>query len=85
MTLLVRIKGQFESRGSAVWIGKSGYVATCYHVIKNVQLPLVVGMPHDPIFAMGNMNVAISGVGLPDICQGSCEITSLPKSRTILA
>jgi S1-C subfamily serine protease len=62
MTLLVRIKGQFESRGSAVWIGKSGYVATCYHVIKNVQLPLVVGMPHDPIFAIGNMNVAISGV-----------------------
>lgn len=62
MTVLVRIKHSFESLGSAVWIGKTGYLATCYHVVKNVQLPLVVGMPHDPIFATGQWNLAISGV-----------------------
>jgi S1-C subfamily serine protease len=86
MTLLVRIKGQFESRGSAVWIGKSGYVATCYHVIKNVQLPLVVGMPHDPIFAIGNMNLAISGeVNTVDVTVAafdeSTDVAILKASR----
>jgi S1-C subfamily serine protease len=42
MTVSVRIKGTFKNSGSAVWIGKSGYLATCYHVVKNVNEPLIV-------------------------------------------
>jgi S1-C subfamily serine protease len=62
MTMTVEIKGQFGIRGSAVWVGKSGYLATCYHVVKDVKRPLVVGMPHDPLFVSGQLNLAIGGV-----------------------
>jgi S1-C subfamily serine protease len=55
MTVLVRIKGTTTASniGSAVWIGKSGYLATCYHVVKAANAPLRVGLVHDPIFSGG--------------------------------
>jgi S1-C subfamily serine protease len=65
MTLLVRIKGRFENLGSAVWIGKTGYLATCYHVVKGIQFPLIVAAPHDPIFAAGNVDLVITGTVNP--------------------
>lgn len=61
MTMMVKIKLQKGSLGSAVWIGNTGYLATCFHVIKNVQLPIVVGMPHDPVFSSGKIDLVISG------------------------
>lgn len=62
MTVRVQIKDQSNGRGSAVWIGQTGYLVTCYHVVKNVQLPLVIGVAHDPVFVTGKMNIAVSGV-----------------------
>jgi S1-C subfamily serine protease len=53
MTVLVKIKDSAESLGSAVWIGKTGYLATCYHVVKNIQRPVVVGMPLEPTYFGG--------------------------------
>jgi S1-C subfamily serine protease len=61
MTVLVRTKHSSNSLGSAVWIGQAGYLVTCYHVVRNVQLPLVVGIPEDPIFATGDSSIAVTG------------------------
>ena len=38
--------------GSAVWLGDSGYLATCEHVIRNIHGPLFVGEADNP--AIGN-------------------------------
>src|SRR5262249_15744307 len=48
-------------RGSAVWIGKSGYVATCYHVIKGSAGPFKVGIARGPYITEGQSSVSISG------------------------
>lgn len=64
MTVLVQVKGEEPSRGSAVWVGKTGYLATCYHVVQDaMQKPLFVGTPHDPVaVSNGGVNIGVSGL-----------------------
>ena len=64
MTVLVQVRGEEPSRGSAVWIGKTGYLATCYHVVQDVmQKPLFIGVPHDPVPVTNPvMNIGVSGL-----------------------
>jgi len=63
MTVKLSVRGEFQSRGSAVWIGKTGYLATCYHVVEGVMSRrLIVGAPHDAMdFTSGSLNVGIRG------------------------
>jgi S1-C subfamily serine protease len=48
--------------GSGVWIGKAGYIATCYHVIPTQLGSLKVGLAREPYVAEGKMNISITGV-----------------------
>ncbi len=79
MAVLVRINGAFDSLGSAVWIGKSGYLATCYHVVKGVNAPLAVELFHEPVFPSGNMNLVMTGIGrlYPVTVEGFDESTDV--------
>jgi S1-C subfamily serine protease len=47
--------------GSGVWIGKTGYVATCYHVIANWTGPFKIGIARDPYITEGQLSVSITG------------------------
>ena len=48
-----------EPYGSGVWIGKKGYVATCYHVVANSPGPFKIGIARDPHVTEG---MSLSGV-----------------------
>ena len=63
MTVFVSIKGTPASRGSGVWLGKNGYLATCYHVVKGITDPLVIGVPYPTVFSAksSKSNIVISG------------------------
>jgi S1-C subfamily serine protease len=60
MAVMERTQYDMVPLGSAVWIGKKGYLATCEHVVRNVSFPLKVGMAYDPYVATGNVTVVIS-------------------------
>ena len=60
MAVMQRTQYGVVPLGSAVWIGKKGYLATCEHVVRNVAFPLKVGMAYDPYLATGAISVTIS-------------------------
>ncbi len=60
MAVMQRAQYGMVPLGSAVWIGKKGYLATCEHVVRNVSFPLKVGMAHGPYMATGNLTIVIS-------------------------
>jgi S1-C subfamily serine protease len=45
--------------GSAVWIGDSGYLATCEHVIHDIHDRLLIGIVYDPFVGSGNTKLVI--------------------------
>jgi S1-C subfamily serine protease len=42
-----------DPQGSGVWIGKSGYIATCFHVIAGWPGPYKIGIARDPYISDG--------------------------------
>ncbi len=60
MAVMQRTQYGVVPLGSAVWIGKKGYLATCEHVVRNVAFPLKVGMAYDPYLATGAISITIS-------------------------
>jgi hypothetical protein len=50
-----------DPQGSGVWIGKSGYIATCYHVIAGWPGPYKIGIARDPYISDGRSSVFVSG------------------------
>jgi hypothetical protein len=44
--------------GSAVWLGDTGYLATCEHVVRNVRAPLAIGIAYEP-FVSGNPSIVV--------------------------
>jgi S1-C subfamily serine protease len=56
-----RPRAKSEPSGSGVWIGKSGYVATCNHVIANWTGPFKIGIARDPYVTEGTFSVSITG------------------------
>ncbi len=57
----MRPRAKPEPNGSGVWIGKTGYIATCNHVIANWPGPFKIGIPRDPYVTEGSFSVSISG------------------------
>jgi S1-C subfamily serine protease len=47
--------------GSAVWVGKNGYLATCEHVVRNLSGPILVGMGYGPYLTTGDISITIGG------------------------
>ena len=60
MAVMEQTQADVIPLGSAVWIGKKGYLATCEHVVRNVSFPLKVGMAYDPYVGTGNLTLVIS-------------------------
>ncbi len=48
-----------NARGSGVWIGKNGYVATCQHVIANWRGPFKIGFARNAYVAEGGVTISI--------------------------
>jgi S1-C subfamily serine protease len=48
--------------GSGVWIGKQGYIITCWHVVKALPDSLKVGIALDPYVTEGKANISVTGV-----------------------
>jgi len=46
-------------RGSGVWIGKNGYIATCQHVIAGWSGPLKIGFARGPYVTEGTSSITI--------------------------
>jgi S1-C subfamily serine protease len=47
--------------GSAVWIGKNGYLATCEHVIRGLQVPILIGIAFKPFVSADEKSITIAG------------------------
>jgi hypothetical protein len=39
------------AKGSGVWVGQTGYIATCHHVIKAWPGPFKIGIAYEPYVA----------------------------------
>jgi S1-C subfamily serine protease len=50
------------NHGSAVWLGDSGYLATCYHVVKDIKGKFFVAVPYDDFIATGE-HMVLSATG----------------------
>jgi Trypsin-like peptidase domain len=48
-----------DAKGSGVWVGKNGYVATCQHVIANWRSPFKIGFARNAYVAEGGASVSI--------------------------
>lgn len=48
--------------GSGVWIGKQGYIVTCWHVIQDAPDLVQVGLEEEPYVNEGIPNISITGV-----------------------
>jgi S1-C subfamily serine protease len=47
--------------GSGVWIGKHGYIATCWHVIASSPDSFKIGIAREPYLTEGKFNISIRG------------------------
>ncbi len=54
-------RAKSEPSGSGAWIGKSGFVATCNHVVANWTGPLKIGIARDLYVTEGTFSLSISG------------------------
>jgi putative serine protease PepD len=50
-----------DPQGSGVWIGKNGYIATCYHVVADWSGPYKIGIARDPYISEGRTTVSVFG------------------------
>ena len=48
-----------EAVGSAMWIGKAGYVATCYHVLKDWTGPFKVGFARSAFVNESGLSISL--------------------------
>ena len=46
--------------GSGVWIGNSGYIATCWHVVKFAPTMFKIGIAQEPFLTEGRVNISVS-------------------------
>jgi S1-C subfamily serine protease len=52
-----------QKLGSAVWVGNSGYLVTCEHVIRGITEPLLVEIAYDPLIGTaGKMSVTLNDI-----------------------
>ena len=52
-----------QALGSGVWIGDTGYVATCAHVVATHRNgPFTIGLPYDNLAMRGAVNISISNL-----------------------
>ena len=47
--------------GSGVWIGKNGYIVTCWHVIASSPDSFKIGIARDPYVTEGKINISVTG------------------------
>jgi S1-C subfamily serine protease len=53
--------GAHGPSGSGVWIGKQGYIVTCWHVIKSSPDMVKIGLARDPFVTEGKINISVMG------------------------
>jgi S1-C subfamily serine protease len=85
MTVLVveMAPGLPRNLGSGVWIGDSGYIITCNHVVRGITNRIAVSIPYDPFVSKsGGPNVV--GGGAQDIIFVTVVATDVATDVAIL-
>jgi hypothetical protein len=63
--------------GSGVWIGKNGYIVTCWHVIASSPDSFKIGIARDPYVTEGKINISVTGgtsLVFHSICSKRCKL-----------